>query len=324
MYRNYSYDNMKFFLIFLVVFAHFLELIHGEIANDIYRIIYLFHMPAFVFVNGVFAKFNPRKIIVSLMIPYVFFQIIYLLFNAYVILGNNMVSIQMTTPFWLLWYILAVIFYYVLIPFFETSNVRKQNLLVGLSVVISLLAGYEETIGYYLSLSRFFTFLPFFIMGYYFAKRNKCFDFLSKKESSKIITVATMVGGVLSIVYILKNPIHHKVLYGSYSYVSGDYNPIIKFLLLIFSICWIVILKKVIPNKKIPCVSTIGKNTFSIYIVHGFVVKLAQKYDIYKYNEFQNIMLAILITIVILILFGNDCVCRVIKCNLFKNNKNVV
>ena len=61
MSRKYRFDNIKFILITLVVFGHFLELIDGQTANNLYRIIYLFHIPAFIFITGYFAKFNPSK-----------------------------------------------------------------------------------------------------------------------------------------------------------------------------------------------------------------------------------------------------------------------
>ena len=58
--RNNRMDNIKFFLIFCVVFGHMLELVDTGVW---YKIIYSFHMPAFIFVSGYFAQFNRKKII---------------------------------------------------------------------------------------------------------------------------------------------------------------------------------------------------------------------------------------------------------------------
>lgn len=69
--REYKLDNLKFFLIFCVVFGHKLELFH---AGGLYKVIYFFHMPAFVFLSGYIAKFRPKKIVTSLICPYVFFS----------------------------------------------------------------------------------------------------------------------------------------------------------------------------------------------------------------------------------------------------------
>ena len=55
--RNYLFDNLKFFLIVLVVFGHSLEEISLEHNYAIIRAwIYSFHMPAFVFISGYFSK----------------------------------------------------------------------------------------------------------------------------------------------------------------------------------------------------------------------------------------------------------------------------
>ena len=56
--RDYFFDNIKAVLIFLVVLGHFLLPIHGEgnVLVLIKRLIYVFHMPLFVFVSGYFSK----------------------------------------------------------------------------------------------------------------------------------------------------------------------------------------------------------------------------------------------------------------------------
>lgn len=56
--RDARFDNLKGILIFLVVFGHLLELVGGPAAAWLYRLIYSFHMPAFVFCSGWFARFD--------------------------------------------------------------------------------------------------------------------------------------------------------------------------------------------------------------------------------------------------------------------------
>ena len=98
-------DNIKLFLIFCVVFGHMLELVDTGVW---YKIIYSFHMPAFIFVSGYFAQFNRKKIIGVLVYPYILFQCLYLLFDAVLIKQNlALLKIQFTTPYWLLWYLVA-------------------------------------------------------------------------------------------------------------------------------------------------------------------------------------------------------------------------
>ncbi|WP_281276902.1 acyltransferase family protein [Enterococcus pingfangensis] len=62
--RDYQIDNIKGLLIILVVFGHML-LASSKENNWLLTLIYSFHMPAFIFLNGVFSKnVNLRKVLV--------------------------------------------------------------------------------------------------------------------------------------------------------------------------------------------------------------------------------------------------------------------
>ena len=56
-FRSSYWDNIKGFLIILVVFAHCLyDFQDDALIGAIVKSIYLFHMPAFIFVSGFFGK----------------------------------------------------------------------------------------------------------------------------------------------------------------------------------------------------------------------------------------------------------------------------
>ncbi len=280
MTRNYRIDNMKFILISFVVIGHLLELFDGTTEQIIYKIIYLFHMPAFIFLTGYFAHFNPMKIIKNFLCPYIIFQVLYLWFHNYIILEKTEFALQFTRPYWLLWYLMTVLSYYLLIPFFQTKNTRHQVWILLASVGISLLAGFDSSIGYDLSLSRFFTFLPYFLCGYYLNNglSQSLFTVIKRQNpTSAFLNLLAVVGVLFSIAYIIFVDISKFALYGSLPYESAHYNPIIKFMLLFFAICWIRVLYVTTPNKKIPILSFIGKHTFWIYILHGFFIELIEK-----------------------------------------------
>lgn len=322
MSRNYRFDTIKCILIALVVFGHLLELIEGESAEALYHIIYLFHIPAFIFITGYFAKFHPSKILFSFIMPYILLQILYLTFHAFVIQGKDSVTLQFTKPYWLLWYLMTVCFYYLLIPFFHTKNKRRQIFIVLVSVTVSLFAGLDKNIGYFLSLSRFFSFLPFFLTGYYLAQNHKTdaknhtpdamlfpklFSHSNQNKSifSVILPLFALTGAIVSIFYIVKTPLSYQVLYGAYSYEAMHYGAAIKCMLYLFASCWIILLLTAAPAKKIPLLSAVGKYTFPVFVLHGFVVKLADKYHVFSYSETQNLLLAFIITIALIILLGN-------------------
>lgn len=300
MQRNYKMDNIRFLLIFLVILGHFIELFQGEFSLALYKIIYSFHMPAFLFLTGFFARFKPRKIFFNLICPYILFQTLYRAFDAFIIHGKDSFTLNFTTPYWILWYLLTVICYYLLIPLIDTENVRSRKIILGLAIAISLLAGFDTTIGYYGSLSRSCTFLPFFLAGFYLSKTKKM------PQKNRLTLPLSGLLALLCSFYLINNSgITKQVLYGSYSYEKAGYNPLIKAILLVCGFAWIIFLLSAIPDKKMPFVSLLGQNTLSIFLLHGFVVKLAKEYDIFAFSETGNLLLAITLSLIIILLLGN-------------------
>jgi len=298
--RNYKMDNIRFLLIFLVILGHFIELFQGGFSLALYKIIYSFHIPAFLFLTGFFARFKPRKILLNLICPYILFQTLYLAFDAIMLQRKDSFTLNFTTPYWLLWYLLTTICYYLLIPLIDSENKLSRRLILGLAIAISLLAGFDTTIGYYGSLSRTYTFLPFFLAGFYLSKTKKM------PQKNRLTLPLSGLLALLCSFYIINNSgITKQVLYGSYSYEKAGYNPLIKAIILVCGFAWIIFLLSAIPEKKIPFVSLLGQNTLPIFLLHGFVVKLAKEYDIFALSEIGNLLLAITLSLVIILLLGN-------------------
>lgn len=137
--RDYFFDNLKAVLIFLVVLGHFLLPIHGEsVLVVVKRLIYVFHMPLFVFVSGYFAKkiykngqYNFKKIL-YLIKAYIIFviaiQIVYALCGFRDFSEINFFS-QSGAP----WYLFAMIVWYLTIPV-----IRKYKEIPVLIVTVAL------------------------------------------------------------------------------------------------------------------------------------------------------------------------------------------
>lgn len=295
--RNYRMDNIKAFLIFCVVAGHMLELTG---TGRGYRVIYSFHMPAFIFVSGYFAHFDRKRIVGSLIYPYILFQILYLVFDAIVIKHNlEVLSIQFTTPYWILWYLLVMIFYYLLLPFMEGINCV---LLLVCGGVLSLISGFDQSMGYYLSVSRFFTFLPYLILGTVWKRLH--IEQLLKDNRIRIVNAA----GVLVAVWLIGKFqfVSNTMLYGSYSYEGAGYSIFIKGLLLLCALNWICFFMWFFPGVNIPVISSIGKNTLIIFLLHGFIKKYLESIGgVFIYSRYVNMGLVVLISGIIVLSFGN-------------------
>ncbi len=298
--RDYKMDNIRFLLIFLVLLGHFMELFSGELTLNIYKIIYSFHMPAFLFLTGFFARFDRQKIVCNLIYPYLLFQILYRAFDALILKEQDSFTITFGTPYWLLWYLLVTICYYLLLPFFDTKKGTSRILIIGTSLLVSILSGFDTSLGYYGSLARFFNFLPFFLAGYYASHTEK------KHKAQLLLLIPVGLLLIQACSYILSSDaITKNVLYASYSYAKAGHTPMIRAMLLLTGFLWIALLLFVIPGKKIPCLSVLGQNTFPIFLFHGFVVRLVKKYNLLCYSELKNLLLAVLLSVLLICLLGN-------------------
>lgn len=309
--RYYKYDTLRFLLIFLVIIGHEMELFLNGRVVYLYKIIYTFHVPALMFITGKFAKFDKKRILKHLCFPYIVFQALYLWFAA-VFISNSEISFQFTTPYWILWYLLAAIFCYSIIPFLPSKTSGYAVGVVIGSFVLAILAGYEITIGYYLSLSRFIVFLPFFLCGYYQTT-------IVRVINEKII-IKTPVVVLLSFLiifagefYIIRSDVPTGLLYGSTGYEMCGSFAMTRAIVQITALAWIVLLCSIIPNAKIPFVSALGTNTMSVFVLHGFVIRILGKHDFFHFTQVWNLFAAGMIVIVLFVCLGNPVVAKIFK-----------
>lgn len=304
--RNNRMDNIKAFLIFCVVFGHMLELC--ATGGTLYRGIYSFHMPVFIFISGYFARFNKKRIITGLVYPYFLFQFLYILFDALVLTKDfSAVQFQFTTPYWLMWYLLAMIFYYLLLPVMEGTDSRF--LLVS-ACVLSLAAGFDRSVGYYLSLSRLFTFLPYFALGVTLRRVD-----IERLTENRVLKIAVPLLVIITL-WLMHKPglVSASALYGSYPYSAEGCSLAMRALLLVLGVNWIFFFLCYFPKRELPLLSSVGKYSLTVYLAHGFIkLYLANRGGIFVHSGYVNVGLAGLISLVIVFLFGNKYVGKILR-----------
>ena len=324
--REYKYDNLKFFLIFLVVLGHLLELINFENIN---KIIYLFHMPMFIYISGYFSKCDKKSIIKKLYI-YIIWQTIYYFVYRF-ILGQDEQFGFIRRPIWILWYIYALIiweFVIFIVPFKKIIS-KKPLVIVGFAFALSLICGFINQIGYDYCLSRIITFFPFFLLGYFQKKYEHNILEFNKNQKIKLFIYILMT--ISAVIYFVLNisKANIRCFYGAFSYNNMGYNIWFKLMWIMLSISIIFLLNNIAPNKKIKCISKVGSNTLSIYLIHGIIVRMIEKYGcvIFGDNIIINLVICIIIATVLLLILGND---YVSKCLTFlfdlkgiKNEKSI-
>lgn len=274
--RHWGYDNAKGILIILVVLGHFLEIgRQNEMKGAVYLVIYSFHMPAFLFFSGFFAKYHPSRIL-YLAFQYAAFQLLYSLFNGIILKSSSAWDFlrNLTVPYWLLWYLPVLLYCHLLLPLWTRRSRKQQAVIWIVSVGECLLCGYCDWIGYSFSISRFLVFLPFFLLGNMMGNISP--DKLRSLASGKyLLLFLVCIVLTKTICLLCSRPFTAQMLYGTYSYAIG-YHPGIRLQIIFIALGWIsllTVLANTLLFQRIPILTHLGQNTLPVYLLHGFIVK---------------------------------------------------
>ena len=182
--RSAYWDNVKYFLILLVVLGHFFysreDLRPVTFAT---LAIYTFHMPAFAFVSGYFSKSERSRSfpqLVRLAVAYVVFNGIFLLWAAY--RGSD---VFVTIPYYSFWYLICIIAWR-----FTVGRFAEFKVALPLSIVFALLIGFASDADNAFAFGRMVAFYPFFLAGYLMPRNWG-------ERLSKISPITRVLGGDL-------------------------------------------------------------------------------------------------------------------------------
>jgi fucose 4-O-acetylase-like acetyltransferase len=286
--RDPSLDIAKAVLIWLVIFGHLIE---PYIANHVsmrwaYIFIYSFHVPALVFVSGMFARAEfswaaMGKILTQLVQPLIICQILFWTMEAFVF-GNDIDWYKaLTRPYWLLWYLASLVCWRLLI-----IPLSRMKMALALSILIALIAGGTKYIGYDGSFSRTLVLLPFFVAGFQVSKMgNLPFVPLEKAK----LYAWLLIGSFAVLAFILaSNGFKPEWLYHVKSYsrlklddVSGAAMRLVM-LIGAGAMIWSIL---VLLPKRAGWLSYVGQHSLLPYLTHGFAVYLATGFGWFVYAE---------------------------------------
>ena len=257
--RYANYCNLKFFLIFLVIYGHLIEprIWESDILMTQYRWIYLIHMPLFSFLSGLFV--NKEKDcglqLIRILPLYLFLQMVAVLF------GNG--AVKFLTPWWILWYLLS---YSIWLCFtwlwFRFCKGKFKILLLICSIVIGCMAGLFPSVGREFSLSRTLVFFPYFFAG---VIMHPAYNW-KKLRIAGIIAFIVAFGIIL---YIGDN-VPVTFLYQASPYVSKK-EILLRLLCYFLGGALGLFSLTITPNIRLPF-SKIGTNTMPACLLHAPIV----------------------------------------------------
>lgn len=302
MERNAFFDNAKLVLIFLVVFGHMIQPFTdaSHELNTLYMWIYTFHMPAFIFLSGFFAKGSGNKDYIvklakKLLLPYIIFQVLYT--GYYFFIGKDGWQTGIFYPHWSLWFLFSLFSWHMLLFWFKKM---PAVLSVVISIQIGLIVGYFGEIGHTFSLSRTFVFFPFFLIGYWLKKEHVM---MLKRKSAKIVSVIVML--VVAAAIYFAPEFNSGWLLASKSY--GDlgmpgFGGLARALVYLTSASMAMSVLAWIPRSKNK-LTIYGSRTLYVYLLHGFFIQFFRETHLFKINNgFDFLGLAVISAAIVLLL----------------------
>ncbi len=288
--RSQKWDILKFILIFLVVLGHAADYYTGthEHMRSLIFYIYVFHMPVFVFVSGLFAKRTVDEKRFDKMLGYI---VIYLVLKIYIFifkyfLGRNPVFnvfVESGMP----WFMLALFAFNLI-----TIALKKapRAVVIIISILLACAIGYFPSVRDFLALSRIIVFYPFFYLGYCF-DRSKIEHFCNGKTKKIVAAIILAVFAIFvfvqgddiySLRYLLTGRNPYNTL-GKFETAGFLLRLLYYLVVTIIGACVIIVSPSKMP---FGLCAKFGQRTLAVYGLHYGGLYLI--YDILQLKPFLN------------------------------------
>lgn len=290
--RIYRYDNIKALLIFLVVLGHMTT----DYVSDNYLVrwttlwIYMFHMPAFIFISGLVHKhyiteeraaagikgetrIRWDKVLGFFLCGYglkLFLQF------TRTLMGQNPLWHWIAEP-GIPWYLFVMAEYELLFYLMRRIDGRvKPWMMISGAFALSAVIGYFPAVNDTLCLSRMINFLPIYMIGYYLDMREFN-EFLAGRRRTRIAAWAVIIVSLAVCrlggwgLYSWRKWFTGRRSYEFLSdFFSFAYNNGWWIRLAVWAVAIAITLSivAVMPDKDFGYVTTIGARTLNVYFWH--------------------------------------------------------
>lgn len=277
--------NLRFMLIVTVFVGNMIEplISDNNAMHSLYLWIFSFHMPLFVLVTGYFAKKNlagaaGRKILLQIALQYLIFQSLYSALDVSVFHVSN-IHHSFFAPYLLLWFLASHACWRLLMLGMGRWSKTAQ---IGFALAAGVAVGYLQLDGVWFSISRTFVYLPFFVIGYHFSFST--FAGLYKKYVKMAAAAASIL--LFALLATVGAGLPAGWLYGSMTYMqlgtgewyAGLFRLAIYFLQFTASLAFL----GWVPYQ-VNRMTDWGRRTLYVFLLHGFIVRLAAVSGLYGY-----------------------------------------
>lgn len=288
--RNTYLDNIKGFLIICVVVGHFLEssIDYGSDTSKIlFLLIYSFHMPLFIFISGILCNHtieSKERLYEKLIMLAGLFIMLKLLIYPFQRLNNPKLEFTFVSTDGVPWYLFAMCVFFIMTYLLRHINKRK---ILAISLLLALLAGYDNEIGDVLVLSRCLVFFPYFVLGW-MCDSDEVEDLVHQPEIKVFSLIVLLVSFFICKTNIDKMYTFRFFFTGrnSYETILAEHEGIgILFrisaymITIILSVC----ILSLIPKRHCFLLEGLGHHSLQIYFLHRPVLFVLQYLNTYAY-----------------------------------------
>ncbi len=282
--RIEKWDIARGVLMFLVVLGHMvIDLTSDSVRmRALYLFLYSFHMPCFLFLDGLFSKRNIREKRYAHIFSYL---LLYLVCKALITITNGIISgnfdFDLLNENGIAWYGLAL-FWCSLLTIFLNRFSKKWVFCAA--IILGCLIGYDNNLGDFLVLSKTIVFFPFFFAGY-------CIDPNDLEEKLSSIRIK-ICGTVILLIFaaicflatdtlyfarvIFSGRIPYSVM-GNQTYDMENlvmYGGICRLIYYFLAAALCISFLAIIPEHvhRLSYLAVIGRRTLQIYLLHRPII----------------------------------------------------
>lgn len=285
--RSQKWDILKFVMIFLVVLGHAADFYTGnsEQMRSLYFFIYIFHMPIFIFVSGLFAKRTVNEKRKDKIFGYlVIYIVLKVLFFAEKTLAGANPKVEIFSEGGIPWFMLALFAFMIITILIKDFS---PKFILPFSILLACIAGYDNDIGDFLAISRIIVYYPFFYAGYCLdRKKVEAFCSGKAKKAFSLVLLAALAAFVLvsgDEIYWLRplltgrNPFSTLGEYAQYGFAIR-----LAYYFIVAVVCCAII--TVMPDKTpFGIAAKLGQRTLAVYTFH--YVALFILYNVFNCKE---------------------------------------
>ena len=329
--REYSIDVVKALLIFLVVWGHAIQYLHGTDFNywesPLYKFIYGFHMPLFALVSGhlmagSYKRYSITKLFQKkskqLLIPTICWELILTIIDIVL----NVITHENNTVIWIvmrfinrcindLWFLKAIFLTFLIVVLVEKCF--KGNLFVYFILsLFTLMLPKNYNLAYYGYL------LPFYIIGFKFGTKTKIWNNSLSRKNRLIIFVLCALAYILMLVFFHKDNYIYTTGLCVIDCERGTVNQLLidSYRIVVATVGCIMMLEGCsLINKQRKFIAFLSNKTMVIYIITAsvftYVPQLIKRLAVrVLFERFPSVIIDLLLFIplsIILILFSLLC-----------------